>query len=430
VPSRRSFLFVDLTGRLVYHYPRQLCRGIAVALPVTSFAQVFAMGKKHPRPAPAPTQASSPEWSGWKWIVVLILSVGVGYGATVGYSKARRWLNRTERIETTQPSAEAPLGPQPRPDGPAPAGMVWIPGGTFRMGTNEQHPHFADAYPEHDVEVGGFWMDETEVTNAQFAEFVKATGYVTVAEQKPTLESIRAGLPPGDKDPDPEILVPGGLVFTPPLGPVPNHYSNWWKWVPGASWRHPEGPGSEIANRMNHPVVQVSWGDAVAYARWAGKRLPTEAEWEFAARGGLVGKTYAWGDEPPNEGGKWRCNIFQGSFPWNNTLEDGYLRTAPVKSYPPNPFGLYDVAGNVWEWCRDWYRPDYYSVAPRRNPQGPESSYDPTEANPLVPKRVTRGGSFLCSDGFCSRYKPYGRGRDEMESGQSHLGFRCVKDAK
>ena len=315
-----------------------------------------------------------------------------------------------------------------RPDGPAPPGMVWIPGGTFRMGTTERHPHFADA-PEHEVEVGGFWMDETEVTNAQFAEFVKATGYVTVAEQKPTLESIRAGLPPGEPDPPADKLVPGALVFTQPPGPVPNHHSYWWKWVPGACWKHPEGPGSDITDRMNHPVVQVCWKDAVAYAKWAGKRLPTEAEWEFAARGGLEGKKYAWGDDPPEENGKWRCNIWQGKF-WENTPADGYLRTAPVKSYPPNGYGLYDVAGNVWEWCSDWYRPDYYANSPRRNPQGPESSFDPTEPNPLTPKRVTRGGSFLCSDGFCSRYKPYGRGRDEADSDQSHVGFRCVKDAK
>lgn len=366
------------------------------------------------------------------WLLLLLTGLGLGAGATLAVPRLHEWVANGQRPAPlqglpTESAHEPPLGPQPRPDGPAPPGMVWIPGGTFRMGTTDTNRHFFDA-PEHEVEVGGFWMDETEVTNEQFAAFVKATGYVTVAEQKPTLESIRAGLPPGTPDPPPEVLVPGSLVFTPPPGPVPNHHSYWWKWVPGACWKHPEGPGSDIAGRMNHPVVHVAWPDAVAYAKWAGKRLPTEAEWEFAARGGLVGKKYVWGDEPPDEGGKWRCNIWQGEFPYLNTKADGYVRTAPVKSYPPNAFGLYDMAGNVWEWCSDWYRHDYYFSSPRRNPTGPPSSFDPQEPNPLTPKRVTRGGSFLCSDGFCSRYKPYGRGRDEMDSGQSHVGFRCVKD--
>ena len=366
------------------------------------------------------------EWTGWKWIVILLLlGAVVGFGATKVAPKVQEWFARAEPA----PEPEPPLGPQPRPDGQAPAGMVWIPGGTYTMGTRDPNPHFADA-PEHEVEVGGFWLDETEVSNAQFAEFVKATGYVTIAEQKPTLESIRAGLPPGAPDPDPAILVPGSLVFTPPPGPVPNHHSFWWKWVPGADWKHPEGPESDIKDRMDHPVVHVAWGDATAYAKWAGKRLPTEAEWEFAARGGLTGKKYAWGDEEPAEGGKWRCNIFQGEFPHKNSLADGYLRTAPVKALPHNGYGLYGVSGNVWEWCSDWYTTDYYKISPRRNPTGPTASFDPTEPNPLVPKRVTRGGSFLCNDGFCSRYKPYGRGRDEVDSGQSHVGFRCAKDAK
>jgi len=387
------------------------------------------MEKKHPRHVPAPTETGSPEWSGWKWIIVLILSVAVGYGATVGFSKARRWLGRAERIETREPSPDSPLGPQPRPDGPAPFGMVWIPGGAFRMGTDEPHPHFRDA-PIHEVELGGFWMDETEVTNAQFAAFVEATQYVTVAEQKPTLESIRAGLAPGSPDPPPEVLVPGSLVFTPPSARPrdPDDVRVRWKWTPGACWKYPEGPGSDIKDRMNHPVVHVCWKDAMAYAKWAGKRLPTEAEWEFAARGGLDGKKYVWGDEAPVTDGKWRCNIWQGEFPWKNTLEDGYLRTAPMRSYSPNGYGLYDMAGNVWEWCSDWYRPDSYVTGPRRNPTGPDSSFDPTEANPLMPKRVQRGGSFLCSDEFCSRYKPYGRGKGDVDSGASHVGFRCVKD--
>jgi formylglycine-generating enzyme required for sulfatase activity len=299
------------------------------------------------------------------------------------------------------------------------------------MGTTLQHQHFRDA-PEHEVGVTGFWMDEAEVTNEQFAAFVKATGYVTVAEQVPTMEAMIAGraahLPP----PDPSELVAAALVFTQPPGPVPtNDPKHWWRWIPGACWKHPEGPGTDVKQRMNHPVVHVCWKDAAAYAKWAGKRLPTEAEWEFAARGGLAGKIYAWGDEPPGEGGKWRCNIWQGEFPHENTLGDGYVRTAPVKSYPPNAFGLYDMAGNVWEWCADWYTPDYYLTSPVRNPKGPDASYDPSRPdleNPRMPKRVQRGGSFLCSDGFCSRYKPYGRGKGDIDTGQSHVGFRCVKD--
>ena len=388
------------------------------------------MGKKHSRPAPPPTQNASPEWSGWKWIVVLILSVGVGYGATLGYSKVRRWLH-APAADAPPSNADAPLSPMPRPESPAPEGMVWIPGGSIRIGTSEEHPHFRDA-PEHDVEVGGFWMDETEVTNAQFAAFVEATKYVTVAEQKPGLESIRAGLPAGAPDPPPEVLVPGSLVFVPPDAPPldPEDVRTRFRWTPGACWKHPEGPGSDIKDRMNHPVVHVCWRDAAAYAQWAGKRLPTEAEWEFAARGGLAGKKYAWGDEDPGADGKWRCNIWQGEFPWKNTLKDGSLRTSPVRTFNANGYGLYDVAGNVWEWCGDWYRPDAYLTNSRRNPTGPDSSYDPMEANPFLPKRVQRGGSFLCSDGVCSRYKPYGRGKGAIDEGLSHVGFRCVKDAK
>lgn len=296
-------------------------------------------------------------------------------------------------------------------------GMRFIAGGCFTMGAEGWYP---EERPLRRVAVDGFWIDETPVTNRDFARFVAATGHVTLAEIAPDPKDY-----PGM---DPALAVPGALVFTPPPGPVPNHHGYWWKWVPGACWKHPEGPGSDIAGRMNHPVVHVAWPDAVAYAKWAGKRLPTEAEWEFAARGGLVGKKYVWGDEAPDAGGQWRCNIWQGDFPHANSKADGYGRTAPVKSYPPNAFGLYDMAGNVWEWCSDWYRPDYYLHSPRRNPIGPPSSFDPQEPNPLAPKRVTRGGSFLCSDAFCSRYKPYGRGRDEVESGQSHVGFRCVKD--
>jgi sulfatase modifying factor 1 len=355
--------------------------------------------------APAAPAARGP----WKWLALLAVGGLVGGGAYL-------LLN-----------AGGPRGPRP-------PGMVWIPGGTFTMGTTDTNAHFFDARPQHDVEIDGFWLDETEVTNAQFEEFVKATGYVTVAEQRPTKEQIMANLQPGVPPPPDDKLVPASLVFRQPDDPIPwADEMNWWEWLPGANWRHPEGPGSGIADRMNHPVVHVCWKDADAYCKWAGKRLPTEAEWERAARGGLVGKTYAWGDELPGDGGTWRCNIWQGPSPKINTKADGHVRTAPVKSYPPNGYGLYDVAGNVWEWCSDWYAPDYYLNAPLKNPQGPAGSFDPRareNENPYAPKRVMRGGSFLCSDGFCSRYKPYGRGQGDVDTGQSHVGFRCAKDAK
>jgi formylglycine-generating enzyme required for sulfatase activity len=285
------------------------------------------------------------------------------------------------------------------------------------MGT--QHPQMPDARPLHLVTVDGFWMDKTELTNEQFQRFIGATKYLTVAEQKPNPKDF-----PGAK---PENLVPGSLVFTPPKEPIPlTDPYRWWRWTPGASWRHPEGPGSDLNGREKHPVVHVAWDDAVAYARWAKKRLPTEAEWEFAARGGLDRKLYCWGDEL-KPSGKWLANIWQGNFPNENTMEDGFRGTAPGASFPPNGYGLYDMAGNVWEWCSDWYRPDYYEASPTKNPQGPADSFDPQE--PGIPKRVQRGGSFLCSDMYCSRYLPGGRGKGAVDSGTSHIGFRCVRSA-
>jgi formylglycine-generating enzyme required for sulfatase activity len=297
----------------------------------------------------------------------------------------------------------------------APEGMVWIPGGQFWMGS--ERPDMVDARPVHRVTVDGFWMDRTEVTNEQFERFVAATGYKTVAERPPDPKQF--------PDAKPENLVPGSIVFTPPSEPVPldNHY-RWWQWKKGADWRHPEGPGSDLKGRDKHPVVHVCWDDAVAYAAWAKKRLPTEAEWEFAARGGLDRKTYCWGDELKPEG-KWMANIWQGHFPNENTAEDGFRGTAPVGSFPPNGYGLVDMAGNVWEWCADWYRPDYYSVSPAANPKGPSDSDDPAE--PGIPKRVKRGGSFLCSDMYCVRYLPGARGKGATDSGASHIGFRCVR---
>jgi formylglycine-generating enzyme required for sulfatase activity len=281
------------------------------------------------------------------------------------------------------------------------------------------YAYFGDARPIHTVEITGFWMDQNLVTNERFAAFVGATSYVTVAERKPDRRDFPTV--PEDK------LVPGSVVFSPPNHPVIlDDISGWWRFVPGASWKHPEGPQSDLKGREKHPVVQVCWEDAAAYAKWAGKRLPTEAEWEYAARGGLTQKAYVWGDEF-RPGGKLMANTWQGRFPDQNTKEDGWERTSPVASFPPNGFGLYDMAGNVWQWCNDWYRPDYYAHSPRANPQGPADSMDPLE--PGMAKRVQRGGSFLCTDQYCSRYMPGGRGKGAVDTGSSNVGFRCVLSA-
>jgi formylglycine-generating enzyme required for sulfatase activity len=314
---------------------------------------------------------------------------------------------------------------------PAPQGMVWIPGGEFSMGANNP-PDMddvgmkatLDARPIHRVYVDGFYMDKTDVTNAEFAKFVKATGYVTVAERKPKAEDF-PGAPP-------ENLMAGSVVFAAPDHPVPlNNYFQWWTYVPGANWRHPLGPNSSIKGKDNYPVVQIAYEDAEAYTKWAGKRLPTEAEWEFAARGGVAGKPFVWGDQfRPN--GKWMANTHQGHFPDKDSGDNGYAGIAPIAKFPANPYGLYDMAGNVWQWTSDWYRPDYYqqlaavgNVA--YNPQRPDSAYDPVEPN--QPKKVQRGGSFLCTDQYCSRYIVGTRGKGEVSTGTNHLGFRCVKDA-
>ena len=282
-----------------------------------------------------------------------------------------------------------------------------------------------DAQPIHRVYVDGFWMDATEVTNEQFEQFVKATGYITIAEQTPKAEDF-PGAPP-------ENLVAGSTVFTPTPQPVPliNHFQ-WWRYQKGANWRHPEGPGTDIKGRKNYPVVHIAFDDAVAYAKWAGKRLPREAEFEFAARGGLTGKIYPWGDEL-RLGGKVMANTFQGPFPVKDTGEDGFSGLAPVAQFPPNGYGLYDISGNVWEWCSDWYRPDYFSQLAAqggvvRNPAGPDTPFDPVE--PTEKKHVQRGGSFLCTDQYCSRYMVGTRGKGESSTGSNHLGFRCVKTAQ
>jgi formylglycine-generating enzyme len=310
-------------------------------------------------------------------------------------------------------------------------GMAWIPGGEFSMGANDP-PDMnevgmratTDARPIHRVYVDGFYMDKTDVTNAQFSEFVKATSYVTVAERAPRAEDF-PGAPP-------ENLVAGGVVFSPPSHPVPlDNHLQWWSYVKGANWRHPSGPESDIRGKENFPVVQIAFEDASAYAKWAGKRLPTEAEWEFAARGGLAGKPFTWGDEfQPS--GKWMANTHQGHFPDTDTGNDGFVGISPVAQYAPNGYGLYDMAGEVWQWTADWYRPDYYrelasSGSAARNPQGPATSFDPAE--PGQAKKVHRGGSYLCTDQYCSRYIVGTRGKGEVSTGTNHLGFRCVRSA-
>jgi len=311
----------------------------------------------------------------------------------------------------------------------SPADMAWIPGGEFSMGCADPRGQpfggpdpMRDARPIHPVQVDGFWMDRTEVTNDRFAEFVAATGYITVAERPPRPEDF-PGAPL-------ENLVPGSLVFTPPSDPIPltNHYV-WWNYVAGADWRHPTGPASSIEGRGDDPVVQVAHEDAVAFATWASKRLPTEAEWEFASRGGLTGTLYPWGNEF-RPGGRSMANTWQGRFPVENTADDGYAAVAPVGRFPANAYGLHDMSGNVWEWCSDWYRHDTYAAAlaagtPERNPVGPTDSFDPQE--PHEKKRVLRGGSFLCSEQYCARYIVGTRGKGEPSSGCSHIGFRCVK---
>jgi formylglycine-generating enzyme len=371
----------------------------------------------------------------WMWVLTgALASAGLGGALTYRQHHAQVTQSLTRdgaycdngiaAAKSHAPMAVAAWVPkinEPKPPEPAPVGMTWIPGGQFWMGTADER--MADAKPWHRVYVDGYWMDKTEVTNEQFARFVKATGYVTIAERTPRAEDYPGALP--------GKLVAGSVVFSPPDHAVAlNNQFQWWNYIPGANWRHPEGPNSDIKNRMNHPVVHIAYEDAIAYCSWAGKRLPTEAEFEFASRGGLDRKRYAWGDEFM-AGGKHMANTFQGHFPDTNTGEDGYLATAPVGSFPANGYGLFDMAGNVWEWTSDWYRADYYANLAANgeiaiNPQGPQDSFDPNE--PGVRKRVQRGGSFLCTDQYCARYIAGGRGKGELDTGTNHLGFRCVRD--
>lgn len=310
--------------------------------------------------------------------------------------------------------------------------MIFIPGGTFNMGARDDQFARPDEYPVHPVKVSSFFMDLHPVTNEQFRKFVEETGYITTAEKDIDWEEFRKQLPPGTAKPADSLLEASSLVFTPTNHRVNlNDVSNWWTWVRGANWRHPEGPGSTIEGKDNYPVIHVSWEDASAYAAWAGKRLPTEAEWEYAARGGNDDYIYSWGFERVNQGTP-KANSWDGEFPFYNSQQDGFNLLAPVMQYSANNFGLYDMAGNVWEWCADLYHHDYYQTFDTEkiavNPQGPSTSYDPLEPN--VRKRVIRGGSFLCNDSYCSGYRAAARMKSTEDTGMSHIGFRCVISVK
>jgi formylglycine-generating enzyme len=353
------------------------------------------------RPAP-PASTSPPPEPRWVTRLTHVLLVAAAFGIAYGITHYLR-----------------------RPPLPPPS-MVLIPGGEFEMGTAGDTPR-RNEQPAHRVRLAAFYIDVTEVTNAHFRKFVDHTGYVTTAERAPNWEEMRKQLPPGTPRPHDDRLVPGSMVFTPPNTPVStDDAAQWWRWIPGACWKHPDGPGSMIDGKDDHPVVQLSWDDANAYAKWAGKRLPTEAEWEYAARGGLAGRRFVWGDDAPTDTDGTKANIWQGDFPHRNTKADGWDRTAPVRSYPANGYGLHDMAGNVWEWCSDWYRADAYvgRTATAENPAGPDATWDPSD--PLAPKRVTRGGSFLCHVTYCESYRPAARRGTDVDTGMSHVGFRCV----
>lgn len=300
--------------------------------------------------------------------------------------------------------------------------MVWIPGGTFRMGSDLHYPEEA---PAHRVTVDGFWIDPTPVTNRQFKEFVRATNYVTFAELPPDPANYPGVLP--------HMLYAGSLVFAPPARmPDLSDWSQWWTFLKGADWRHPYGPKSNLNGLDHHPVVHVAFADALAYAKWAGKELPTEAEWEFAARGGLDGAEYAWGDEflP---GGRHMANTWQGNFPVENRNDDGYARTSPVKAFPENGYGVYDMIGNTWEWTTDWYAARHEADAQKaccvpRNPRGgrEDASHDPCQPEIKIPRKVIKGGSHLCAPNYCRRYRPAARHAEAIDTSTSHLGFRCI----
>lgn len=343
--------------------------------------------------------------------------------ATVGLLLSCVWLlgqARSPELEAFGASAASPHG------------MVWVPAGEFTMGWDGPEGRY-DERPAHRVRVDGFWIDVTEVTNAQFSEFIEAAGYVTTAERKPKWEDLKKQVPSGTPKPPDDVLVAGSMVFVGTTHHVGlRNHAQWWRWTHGANWRQPKGPGSSIDGKDDHPVVHVSWDDAVAYCNWAGKRLPTEAEWERAARFGHDNARFAWGNEL-SPGGKLMANIWQGDFPYRNSKEDGFSGTAPVRSFPANELGLFDMAGNVWEWTSDHFRPDTYQKRTAKsaggccaNPKGPATSADPR--NPYAPvSRVNKGGSFLCHASYCESYRPSAKTGTPPDTGMSHLGFRCVK---
>jgi formylglycine-generating enzyme len=358
---------------------------------------------------------------------VVIAMAALGCGAAVGWA-TRVW--RQHAMAPATPRAVAGDGVN------GPRGMVWVPGGEFIMGSDHRLAK-RNERPAHKARVHGFWMDRTAVTNAQFAAFIAATGYVTTAERPPDWETLKVQLPPGTPKPPADALVPGAMVFVGTAQPVDlNDFSQWWRYVPGASWRHPLGPASSITGKEDHPVVQVSFDDVQAYARWAGKRLPTEAEWEFAARGGLEQATFAWGNDLAPRGRK-MSNVWEGSgqpFPVITAQSKSVHGTSPVCAFPVNGYGLCDMTGNVWQWVADWYRADAFAYAAQRplsfDPRGPADSYDPDEPGvpENAPKRVIRGGSFLCSDDYCMSYRPSARRGSDPYTSMSHIGFRLVAD--
>ena len=314
------------------------------------------------------------------------------------------------------PASAAPPGEPPSPD------MVWIPGGTFRMGSDS---HYEEEKPAHRVTVDGFWIDRFPVTNERFAQFVTASGHTTFAEIPPDPAQYPGALP--------HMLYAGSLLFVKPADKVDQRdIRNWWHFARGADWQHPEGPESSIEQRGRHPVVHVAFSDAEAFAAWEGKSLPTEAEWEFAARGGLDGATYAWGEEF-TPGGRHAANTWQGEFPWQNHRTDGFEGTSPVDSFAPNGYGISDMIGNVWEWTTDWYQPRHPAEVVKaccipRNPRGgaAEQSYDPQDPAPGIPRKVLKGGSHLCAPNYCRRYRPAARFPEPIDTSTSHVGFRCI----
>jgi len=363
-----------------------------------------------------------------KYLPILLLSLmttaHAAESAAVSYSGSH-CEKVPKRFSSIQNLTKNQLNPKPKASR---ENMVWIPAGTYMMGGDNEQAR-RDELPKHKVKVKGFWMDKTEVTNKQFAAFIKASAYVTTAEIKPDWNELKKQLPPGTAKPPDSQLVPASLVFVQIKHAVNlNNHSQGWRWQAQANWRQPKGPNSSIKSKNNHPVVHVSWFDANAYCKFYNKRLPTEAQWEWAARGNLNNKIYPWGNEPIDSG-KVKANTWQGQFPYKNQLRDKYFSTAPVKSYPSNAYGLYDMAGNVWEWTRDWYDASYYqqqAATLSDNPQGPEKSFDPRA--PHTPQKSIRGGSYLCNESYCSGYRVAARMKSSPDTSLEHTGFRCVAD--